>query len=153
MTYTITDWIGSKWVPESHENITEPGEYDIRILSADYDDNTSRYVLTFEDVRTKKQLTLSYWTRLPDGTMNNRTLGTLCSLGKALFGENVGVPFFGDIINGIVHVDIIQGKEFTRADGTTGHYLNCYSFAPVAKSVYDIVAMEAQTIEQFTLEG
>lgn len=71
--------------------------------------------------------------------MNPYSHGTLVSLGKALFGRDVGVPFYEDVINGIVHAEVVQGKEFIREDGSTGHYLSIYSFRPVQSDVYDLV--------------
>ena len=84
--------------------------------------------------------------------MNNRNVGVLISLGKALFGESVGVPYYEDVINGVVHVKVEAGKQFIREDGSTGQYNAIFHFDAVSADVLDLVrASGLPTIEQYSV--
>lgn len=148
--YKITHWKGSDW-KEDKINWLGAGEYDLRIRNCILDADTECYTLYVEDVQSDGQGRFSYFIRNRDGSMNNRTVGILISLGKALFGEVIGVPHFEDVINGVVHARIEAGKEYQRQDGTIGHYTAIYHFDPVSTEVMELVkASGVPTIEQYT---
>ena len=141
MTYTITKWALSD-IPDNKigdaNNVTsfsENGIKTVKILDAKYFDETAEketdrntYRLSIEcieggqDAGAKANLT--YW--LMDkktGLINSKTLGTMVSLGKAIFGKEFpdkAVPMPDDIIGSVVMADITiskpdaLGRSFTR---------------------------------------
>lgn len=139
--FKITNWAGSEWTEDAVKKPEplSPGEYDLRIIDATFDPDTERYQIIVQDVITLAESRFSWFIKTKAGGLNPYSHGTLVSLGKALFGRDVGVPFYEDVINGIVHAEVVQGKEFIREDGSTGHYLSIYSFKPVQSDVYDLV--------------
>lgn len=148
--YKITHWEGSDW-KEEKPNWLGVGEYDLRIKDCILDSQTDCYTIYVEDVQSDQQGRFSYYIRSRDGSINSRSVGTLISLGKALFGEVVGVPHFEDVIHGVVHAKIEAGKEYQKQDGTIGNYTAIYHFDPVSEEVLELVrASGVPTIEQYT---
>lgn len=114
------------------------------IQHASYDEQGGIYKLSVMDLENRATFTLTYWLYSVDKitnerTVNNKTRGTLTSLGKALAGYDIGVPFPGDVIGGVVGGDVVQS---TSAKGT--EYQRVYAFLPVEKYYAD-----CGTIDQY----
>lgn len=139
MAYKITNWIGSEWKDEERARL-EPGEYDLYIRSARYDEQSNRYSIVLEDVQTGAEASFSWYTVTRNGDLNRMSVGTLSSLGKALFGENIGVPFFEDIVGGVVHAKVEPGKPYTKQTGEVVQYPQIFRFDPVRKSIHELAA-------------
>lgn len=121
MAYSITNWMGSEWKEEERARI-EPGEYDLYIRSAKFDETAQKYMIFVEDVQTGAEGPFSWFVVTKNGDLNKMTVGTLISLGKALFDQDVGVPFPDDIVGGVVHAVIQPGKPYTKATGEIVQY-------------------------------
>ncbi len=145
MAYNLTKWEFSDAVVEDVE--VPEGLRIIKINSASYDPEDFTYVLECTDIETSAEFNLRYWLQSMDPLTkevktNNSTVGTLNSLGRAIFGdqEQVGVPAPCDIC-GAVCVANIKLKE----SGTSGRkYPRCYNFMSA-----DEGASWASDIEQY----
>ena len=65
---------------------------------------------------------------------NNRARGTLISLNKALFDADVGIPFPGDIIGGVV-VGEVEHMSFVGDDGKARTIATVRRFDPVGSDM------------------
>lgn len=135
MDYKITPWEFSETIVE---DLPVPeGLRVIRIESASYDPETYQYTLVCVDLETSIDFNLRYWLKSKDPktgvvSNNNSTVGTLNSLGRAIFGDDVqvGVPAPCDIV-GAVCVANIKLKE----SATSGvKYPRCYNFMSASQS-------------------
>lgn len=141
MSYVITKWdlsdIPSEQIKDSNNvgGFSEPGLKTVKILDVRYLGPTAEkpterntYKVTIEcieggsDVGARANLT--YWLKDKDTNLiNAKTLGTMQSLGKAIFGKDFPdrtVPNPADIIGAVVMADINLskpddlGRVFTR---------------------------------------
>lgn len=152
MTYKITNWMGSEWKAEQAPQL-QAGEYDLYISRANFDETTNRYKITVEDVQTGAEGTFSWYTVTKDGALNKMSVGTLGSLGKAVFGTEIGVPFPEDIVHAVVHATVDPGKPYINGKGETVQYPTIYRFSSASKAIYVLVAESGrEIIEQYTTE-
>lgn len=152
MAYKITNWIGSEWKAEQAPQL-QAGEYDLYISRASFDETINRYKITVEDVQTGAEGTFSWYTVTKDGSLNKISVGTLGSLGKAVFGQEIGVPFADDIVHAVVHAVVDPGKPYVNNKGETVQYPVIYHFTPTTKAVYVLVAESGrEIIEQYTIQ-
>ena len=134
----ITKWDMSDWIAKDDEPLTE-GEHTLQIENAVLDDATKAYTLTLRCVETDQVSTVKYFPVKKDGSKNKYAIGSLNSLGRALFGFEVGIPFMNDVLDGIVKANVQLGGEYAKSDGTKGHYINIYSYSPIDKETYDVL--------------
>lgn len=135
MAYKITNWEYSDAVVVDVE--VPEGLRVIHIDNAEYDDEQFTFKVDCTDLETEARFILRYWLKTTDpktGTTSNNAsaIGTLNSLGRAIFGDdsNVGVPCPCDIV-GAVCVANIKLKE----SGTSGKkYPRCYNFMSASQS-------------------
>lgn len=141
MAYKMSKWELSE-IPD--EEIQAPkqtftdGIHAVKVLEARYDDEytaerpelADTYSITVEAVEGGARTTLRYWVKNKERTMySSQVVGTLNSLGKAVFGsaftDKIPVPM--DIIGAVVDAEM---KTIKTADGKS--YLRCYHFQPTA---------------------
>lgn len=141
MSYTLTNWELSD-IPEEQirdsNNIAafrEPGLKTVKILDIKYTGNDTEkekerntYKISIECIEggmdAGARALLTYWLKEKETNfVNAKTLGTLTSLGKAIFGKDFpdrSVPNPADIIGAVVMADInlskpdALGRVFTR---------------------------------------
>ena len=140
MAYNITSWALSDIPPDEIKDgqnanvFTKEGMTTVKILDAVYHDNTAEkesdrntYKVKIECIEggpdAGASATLTYWLKEKGSQKYSaKTLGTLKSLGVAIFGEEFksDVPMPGDIIGGVVMANInlskpdSMGRVFTR---------------------------------------
>lgn len=145
MTYKITPWEFSNAIVEDVE--VPEGLRIIKITNAEYNPEDYTYKLDCTDLETSAEFILRYWVQSIDPltkkvSQNASTVGTLNSLGRAIFGGDtqVGIPAPCDIV-GAVCVANIKLKE----SSTSGKkYPRCYNFMSA-----DEGASWASDIEQY----
>ena len=130
MAYKITPWEYSNTVIEDEAQFTD-GPKTIKILEAQFFDSLqdekirNTYKLQVEcieeGVSCGARATLTYWLKdSKTGQDNKNTLGTLSSLGQAIFGEDFkGLPAPCDIKGAVCIADIRMktadtGRSFPR---------------------------------------
>ena len=142
MAYKITQWELSN-IPDEQINdadkvsmFRETGLKTVKITDAIQRGNDevrpnlrNTYSISIECIEggidAGAKATLTYWLREKDNSnlFSSKTLGTMQSLGKSIFGNdfpNRAIPFPGDIIGAVVMADIDisnpdqQGRVFTR---------------------------------------
>ena len=141
MAYKQTAWEFSEEVekPEEYE-LPEEGLRNLYIKDAKYDDETDprgKYTITFTDIGGEHNIDFRVNYRLFTFDKNtnvrkpnNRARGTLISLNKALFDSDVGIPYPGDIIGGVV-VGEVEHMSFTGNDGKARTIATVRRFDPV----------------------
>lgn len=132
MTYNTPEWELSNIDPSEIEGsatdnryFTESGLYTVKIVDAKYYDKyaaenpkmADTYKMTIECVDEGKNMglraDLTYWLKNENKTMfNDKTLGTMRSLGKAIFGEDYAqmVPAPATITGAVAVAEIKMGK-------------------------------------------
>lgn len=153
----ITKWELSQ-IPENEiqglKKLLPAGDRIVKIVQAAYyDEYTAEreserdtYTLTVEDVETGSQTTLRYWLKTKDRTKYNESvLGTMRSLGKAVFGPDFiyDVPAPGDIIGAVVCAEVKVTK-----DNSGKEYNRVYHYTSVTND-----NMVYSDIEQYYYEG
>lgn len=135
MQYNITQWEFSNKVVE--DVLVPDGLRTIKIESASYDPETYVYRLDCVDLETSAEFSLRYWLQSVDPLTkqikdNNSSIGTMNSLGRAVFGDamNVGVPAPCDV-TGAVCVANIKLKE---SETSGKKYPRCYSFMSASEA-------------------
>lgn len=123
--YNIPDENIEKGQPSKFKYFTAPGLYTVKIVDAKYYDEYTApkktmidtYSLTIEcieeGVNAGARAKLTYFVKNEERTkFNDNTLGTLRSLGKALFSDVFTgyVPAPGNIIGGVVVADVKISK-------------------------------------------
>lgn len=149
MAYSITQWEYSDATEVSEDRIPE-GWRTIKILSATkFEDPNGdvvkdRFNMMIEDVQTKATSPLGYFLMKRDGdgnpVKNGYSLGTLRTLGQALFDQKV-IPAPQDVVGGVVRAEV----KYNTSKTTGRQYLNIYTFAP-AEETY---VLSYSDIEQF----
>lgn len=145
MTFKITSWELSNEVEEVTIPI-EAGEHDLYITSASYDNSEPSnpiYRIGLKSLQTNAEFTQAYWMNAVDKstgaiTKNKQARGTLISLGKALFGVEVGIPFPEDIVDGVVHAEVKMSKP--NDAGKT--YARIYQYEPVPQDIAMVAGIE-----------
>ena len=168
--YKITDWelsdIPDDQIDNVNENKTfvEGGIKTVKINSATYIDqyaaekesekDTYRIVIECleggEDAGAKA--TLTYWLKNKDkGTYNSNVLGTMKSLGKAVFGNAFDkfVPAPSDIIGAVVMADIKFGKP--NANGVS--FPRVYQWFPAPQEFSVFSDLDAQYYREINDTG
>lgn len=154
----ITEWKLSNMIAKNDEPLSE-GEHVLQIENAIYDDDKHTYTLVLRCVDSDQVSSVKYFLKKKDGSDNNSAIGTLNSLGNALFRWKdkekgipwKGIPFMDDLLDGIVRAYVNWGDEFVRIDGSTGHYVNIYQYLPVDGETFnDLKANGFKTIDQYT---
>lgn len=152
MAFTNTKWEFSDVTTEEiKSNFARPEEGDryLKITDAFFDESEKKYTLTMLDLGNEAQFNLSYWLFTADEDNNlipsvyNRN--ALVELGKALAGEEIGIPNPDSVIGGVVmgHITLKPSKK-----DPTKKYARCYKYSPVP---YD-VAITAD-IDQYSTDG
>ena len=144
----ITQWEGSEAKGNEYE-VPEEGPAYCLITNATYDKSTFEYRLYMHNLNTDKDMMSFRYTMKKagqDGTIepNHYSEGTLISLGKAVFGQKVGVPFPTDIIGAVVIANI-KHREY---NGKT--YASIYTFDAVPA---EIVRSYGQIVQFSVDEG
>lgn len=133
---TITKWNMSDWKAKADVPLSE-GVHTLQVEYASIDDTTKAYSVTLRCVDSDEVSQIRYFPVKKDGSRNNMAIGTLNSLGEAIFGQNVGIPWVDDILNGVVEADVKYSQEFVKADGSKGHYINVYAYRPIKKETFE----------------
>lgn len=141
MAFKTTEWEFSNEV----DNKTIPpqeGEQFAQIMNATYNDKEGTYILTLQSLTNNAEFNLHYWLFQKDengATLpNSRNRGTLITLGRALAGEPIGIPFPADVIGGIVKVDV----KFSKPDKNGNIYPRVYAFSPVPEDIAAIASID-----------
>lgn len=131
MQFKMTDWDFSKTVAVENVPISE-GTHLLYIENASYDGDQRTYSVTMRSVETDECSTFKYFMFNKDMSPNNRTIGTLNTLKKALTGDGEGILFPNDIIHGVVKADVKMSKPNDKGRC----YPNIYEFKPVTEKEY-----------------
>lgn len=151
---TFTSWEGSKINAEPKEFKIEVGPRHVKIDSAQYDPDTSRYDLTLEDLENGDKFTLAYWLMGKDKTgqpvQNRSVAGTFGTLGRAVYGPAYdpardGVLAPCDLIGAVVIADI----KLSQSKISGAQYRRVYTFLPVT----DDMAVLSDLPGQFFLKA
>lgn len=119
----------------------------LRITGARMDADRGCYTLSLQSVDDdSKESTLYYYLIKKDGTRNEKAVGTLNSLSRAIYGCDAGLPFPDDIVNGLVSADV----RISEYEGRTYH--NVYHFDPVDRTTLDSAAVLGPVIDQYCTE-
>lgn len=145
MAFKITPWGLSNEVEEITIPI-EAGEHDLYITSASYDDSepsNPTYMIGLKSLQTNAEFTQTYWLNATDKvtgviTKNKQARGTLITLGRALFGVEVGIPHPDDIVNGVVHAEVKMSKPNDKGKS----YARIYEYEPVPQDIAMIAGIE-----------
>ena len=134
MAYKITEWEYSNEVEKSSIPIEEGARF-VKIKDAVFEPDKKEYYLTMEDLTNGATINLRYWLNGTDKngniTSNTQARGTLISLGKALFGQALGIPAPVDVIGGVVIAEVVL-KASTTSDAK---YPRVYKFSPATEEV------------------
>lgn len=134
--FKTTEWEYSG-VKEERPVYKDPldGERYLFIEDASYDDDSTRYTLNVSDlgdrtVRYRLTYNLSRVDKVTgDLVPNISARNALVGLGKALFGRDVGVPFPGDVIGGVVRAQV-KLREYNGRN-----YANVYEYGTVSEDM------------------
>jgi hypothetical protein len=146
MSFKATEWEFSNEV-DCTQIDPEPGPQYGQIIGAKYDADKATYSLTIQSCKNNAIFNLTYWLFQKDeggATIpNSASRGTLISLGRALAGVDIGIPFPDDVKGGVVGFNL----QMSKPSPTKGiSYPRVYSFDPVPE---DIAVMA--TIDQYYL--
>lgn len=112
----------------------EIGEHICHIEKASYDPETSVYSVTLKDVENGQQSTFKYYLLTKEQLPNEMSIRILNGLKGALRGNNKGVLWPGDVVNGTVVAKVEEntynGKNYTTVK----------SYHPVSRETLDLVA-------------
>jgi len=144
----LTKWAGSDIV-EKRMDIPEEGPAYCQIRRASYDKSSFKYVLNLYNLATDSDMYPFFYTmKKADASgkigPNRYSEGTLISLGRAVFGKEVGVPFPDDVIGAIVIANI----KLREYNGKT--YASIYTFDAVPA---EIVRSFGQIVQFSSDEG
>lgn len=109
------------------------------------DDET--YIVEFEDLENEAVFSLRYWLNSIDDNGNikpsAKDRGTLISLGKALAGRSIGIPYPDDIIGGVVEAEI-----FLKPNKAGDRFFpRAYKFNPVNSDLACLGTLDQYTID------
>lgn len=151
--YTITKWKYSDTHAESKFKDPVEGVTYLKITSAMMDEEKSIYKLIVDDLCNDLSMSLSYFVESVDNDTgdlkpNNMAIGTLESLGTALFAQNVGMPNPVDVVGGVVKGEVKLSNGKANAEGKVRQWPRVYKFEPVPRSIKEGFA----DIEQYFIE-
>lgn len=142
----MAEFIATKWKYSDEDGkieypIPPEGDVTIKIEAAELTDD-DKYNIYARDLYTDVKFRLTYWMtyvkRVEGGAEgdvkvlpNSRSMATLVSLGKALAGAPIGVPFYTDIEGGVVTAEIKHGVS----KKTGNKFPICYKFKPASESM------------------
>lgn len=129
MQFKFTDWTYSTEV-EQEEKLLDPGYQHLHIENAEMVDDI--YTITVRSIEDESAVqAIRFYLNKNDGQPNRVARNTLVSLGKALAGEPIGIPFFEDIVGGIV------GAEVKLNEYNGKQYRNIYKFDPCDRNTWE----------------
>ena len=135
MGFKTTEWEFSKEVDNSTIP-AEEGEQFLQIIDASYNEEDSVYKITVQSLLNSAEFNLNYWLKMKNDKgevlPNRRDRGTLITLGRALAGKDIGIPFYKDIIGGIVKTNIKYSKPSVKTGAT---YPKAYEFYPIPEDI------------------
>ena len=136
VAFKTTQWQFSDEV-DARSIPVEEGLRNMFIQDANYKEDSGEYSVSMVDLGNNAEFKLRYWLYNVDPATNTRTSnskarGTLISLGKALAGIEIGIPYPADIVGGVVSGDVRLG---TSSRGTP--FPKVYHFMPVDKYLAD----------------
>ena len=150
MAFKITEWELSDIPDDEVEGTTQArfseGLHIVKVIDAAYEDantaetpeNVDTYRLTIESVGDDgAKANLRYWVKNKERTAyNENVVGTLNSLGKAVFGSEFTkrIPAPCDIVGAVVGAEIKYGKP--TATGKTYPRVYHWAAVPSAYAVY-----------------
>lgn len=141
-----TAWELSEMIAKETSSL-QPGEQVLRITAAKADLDGGVYTLTLQSVDDdSKESTMYYYLVKKDGTRNERAVGTLNSLSRAVYGCDAGVPFPDDMVNAIVSAEV-KSNEYEGK-----RYLNVYRFDPVDRTTLEAAALLGPVADQYCTE-
>ncbi len=155
MAYKITNWEWSNVTQDEEVRFTD-GPKTIAITSAVYNDENAEgafkysYRIGVECIEVGEscgaKTMLTYWLRdSRTGQDNRNSIGTLISLGKAIFGDDFtgGIPAPADIIGAVCVADIRM-----KTSDTGKNYPRVYRFMPASEdfSVYSNIEQYFRTV-------
>lgn len=137
--FKATTWKMSNETGEMGFKLPPEGDRTILIENADITED-ERYILNCIDLETNTSFNLSYFLNRAE-TVNGETQlvpnvysrGTLVTLGEALAGKKIGVPFFADVIGGVV-VAVGLTNNPSKKDPSK-KYPTVRKFAPASESM------------------
>jgi hypothetical protein len=144
-----TNWAFSNEEPTSEFTDPVEGLQYLIVKKAEYNDDTSQYMLTLESLTNNAYLNLRYWlmrvnkeTGMPEPDAAQRR--TLISLKKALYGpEAVGIPNPMDIVGCAVLAEV----QLSKPNDNGKRYPRIYNYKPVPEGV----AKDFGNPEQYSL--
>ena len=151
--FEITQWELSSLTATGEGTPLTPGIHHLYVEDAMYNPENGQYSLTLSSLdRDGERSSLRWYVYNQDGTVNNRSVGTLNTLTEALTGVRKGVLLPKDVMHGLVlaEVKLSKPKEY---NGEMRQYPQVYEFSAVTRSYLDAAADAVVTIDQFTLEG
>lgn len=147
MVFTPTVWKYSNEV-EKQDIPIETGYRHLLITDAVEDEDAGTYKLSFMDLGNDAEFNITFWLNniSDNGTIspNKKARGTLISLGKALAGAPIGIPFPGDIITGVVAADVTLSPSKSNPDVS---YARIYKFEPVSRDFAMLGGIDQYCIE------
>ena len=146
MDYQVTKWEFSD-VKEPERTAFNEGLCTVEISNAKYMDGNAaapsdcyKYEFQIKCIEDGPSYgataRLNYWlmdTRKNPPELNRNTAGTLTSLGRAIFGDNVGIPAPGDI----------EGRIVTAQIKFKDKYVRVYQFEPASRD-FEVLATRPQ---------
>lgn len=131
MQFKITNWDFSNTVAKEEKPVSE-GKHLFYIEGANYNGDQRTYSVTLRSVDTDECSEFRFFMFNKDMTPNNRSIGTLNSLKKALTGVGDGVLYPTDTVHGVVRAEVKMSKPNEKGNV----YPNIYRFDPVSESDY-----------------
>lgn len=142
-----TNWILSSMNAVVTVPLVE-GTHNLRIVDAKFNDEENYYSVTLASLdEENQQSTLRYYILKKDGTRNEPAIGTLNKLGFCIYGQDAGIPYPQDIINGVVRAPV----KYSTYEGKS--YVSIYDYSPVNRQTLDMVAQAGfPVIDQYCVE-
>lgn len=139
MAYGLNTWMLSDEV-EVKKEYAKPieGKQPLYIIDASFNAEKMEYKIKFQSLENDAEFELTYFLQsVKDGQIvkSQWAYNVLIGLGKALFDtEAQGVPFFEDIIHGLVIGNVKM--EASKKDPTK-KYAKIYEYKPVDADTYE----------------
>lgn len=147
MVFTPTVWKYSNEVEKQNIPV-EAGYRTLLITDAVEDESAATYKISFMDLGNDAEFSVTFWlNNISDTGMimpNTKARGTLISLGKALAGSPIGIPYPGDIISGVVAAEVTL--QPSKKDPNT-NFARIYRFEPVSRDFAVLGGLDQYCIE------
>lgn len=151
MGFQLTEWEFSSTVAKADTPLSA-GTHHLYIEEAQYLPDNMTYTIRVRSLDTDEVSAVKYFIQNTDLSINNRAVGTLNTLKKALFGVADGIAAPPDIIHGIVMAEVVMSKPKVY-NGEMRQYPQIYEYKPVPRTYYETVAESGlELIEQY-VEG